>query len=218
MGWVSKAGFCALMLLVVSRDAAVAQRTATRLRPTDHPAPGTTIIRFGEVAPGVYRGSKPRTDADFRFLRSKHIRYDLDIRFLPWLAAPEAKKARQYGIAFLTSPMNGSPVPPSEHHVDRILLILHNRHYRGIYFHCDLGRDRTSLIAAIYEMYFLGRSKEAAWRQMKEYGFKDSWTLRGLKEYFNKHPAPSPELLAAVRAEKRSSTREASSYGGALKR
>jgi Tyrosine phosphatase family len=169
----------------------------------DHPAPGTSIIRFGEVDAGVYRGSKPHTDADFRFLQSKHIHYILDIRFLPLLAAPEARKAREYGIGFLTSPMNGSPIPPSERHVNRILLILRDKRYHDIYFHCDLGRDRTSLIAGLYEMYFLGRSKQAAWEEMKQYGFKDSWTLAGLKSYFEKHPKPSPELLAEARAENR---------------
>lgn len=192
-----------LAVLLAVGNLALAQRYVSRHSPNDHPAPGTTIIRFGEIDAGVYRGSNPHTDADFRFLRSKHVRYILDVRFLPFLAAPEARKARRYGMAFLTSPMNGSPVSPSEQHVERILLILHNKRYRGIYFHCDLGRDRTSLIAALYEMYFLGRSKEAAWNDMKEYGFKDAWTLRGLKAYFEKHSKPSPELLAAARAENR---------------
>jgi protein-tyrosine phosphatase len=165
-----------------------------------HPAPGTAIIRFGQVDTGVYRGSKPENDADFRFLKSKHVRYILDARFLPFLAAPEARRARKYGMTFISSPMNGSPVAPSEQHVNRILLILRNKRYWPIYFHCDLGRDRTSLIAALYKMYFLHVSKQAAWEDMKYYGFKDSWTLRGLKEYFEKHSTPSPSLVAAARA------------------
>lgn len=197
----SNIGLCSIAALLVVSNLAIAEKKVNRLGPVDHPAPGTTIVRFGEVAPGVYRGSKPHTDVDFHFLRSKHVRYDLDIRFLPFLAASEAREARQDGIIFLTSPMNGSPVQPSEQHVNRILLTLHEKRHLGIYFHCDLGRDRTSLIAALYEMYFLGRSKEIAWREMKEYGFKDSWTLRGLRDYFEKHPQPSQELLSAIRAE-----------------
>lgn len=192
----------AAVLLVVG-NLGLARANLIPRNPRDHPAPGTTIIRFGRVDAGVYRGSKPHSEADFRFLQSKHIRYILDIRFLPFLTGPEKRMAKQYGISFLTSPMNGSPVSPSEKHVDRILLILRDRRYRGVYFHCDLGRDRTSLIAALYEMYFLGMSKDAAWREMKSYGFKDDWTLRGLKDYFEKHAKPSPELLAAARAENR---------------
>jgi hypothetical protein len=188
-----------LYLLVVG-NGSVARPHAEELR---HPGPGLTIIRFGQVDVGVYRGSKPKTTADFRFLQSKHIRYILDARFLPFLAEPEAKQARRYGMRFITSPMNGSPIAPSEKHVDRILLLLRDKHHQPIYFHCDLGRDRTSLIAALYKMYFLGTSKEAAWREMKYYGFKDSWTLRGLKRYFETHSRPSPSLLAIARAENR---------------
>ncbi len=189
------------LVLLMARPNADAQ--VRRPRPSDpalqHPAPGTSIIRFAQVDVGVYRGSKPERDADFRFLQSKHIRYILDANFLPFLSEPEAKKARKYGMVFLSSPMNGSPIAPSEKHVDRILLTLRDKRYQPIYFHCDLGRDRTSLIAALYKMYFLGMSRQAAWREMEYYGFKDSWTLRGLKVYFEKHSKPSLSLMRAAR-------------------
>ncbi len=83
MTHTSNIGLCSIAALLVASNLAIADKNVSRLGPADHPTPGTTIVRFGEVAPGVYRGSKPHTDADFRFLQSKHIRYDLDIRFLP---------------------------------------------------------------------------------------------------------------------------------------
>jgi MoaA/NifB/PqqE/SkfB family radical SAM enzyme len=36
-------------------------------------------------------------------------------------------------------------------------------------------------------IYYRGMSKEEAYREMKHYGFKDGWGLRGLKSYFEKH-------------------------------
>jgi hypothetical protein len=165
-----------------------------------HPAPGTSIVRFTQVDVAVYRGSTPKTDADFRFLQSKHIRYILEARFLPFLTGPEVRKARTYGMFFLSVPMNASPVAPSEKHMDRVLLILSDRRYQPIYFHCDIGRDRASVIGALYKMYFLGMAREAAWEEMKCDGFKESWTLHGLKAYFEKHSQPSPALMAATRA------------------
>jgi hypothetical protein len=36
-----------------------------------HPALGTSIVRFAEIDEGIYKGSKPKTDADYRFLQSK---------------------------------------------------------------------------------------------------------------------------------------------------
>jgi len=40
---------------------------------------------------------------------------------------------------------------------------------------------------ADYTNYYQGKSKEEAYKEMKYYGFKDSWTLAGLKNYFEKH-------------------------------
>lgn len=57
--------------------------------------------------------------------------------------------------------------------------------------HRDIGRDRTSLVATLYRMYFEGLVAQDALQEMKDYGFKDSWTLLGLrKKYLLKHPQP----------------------------
>jgi hypothetical protein len=157
-----------------------------------HPAPGTSIIRFARVDAGVYKGSKPKTDADFRFLQSLHIQYIVNLQFLPFLSEAEEKKAGKYGIRFIDRTINGSPVAPSEKHIDLILATLRDKRYHPVYFHCALGRDRTSLITALYQNYYLGVSRENAWRGMLASGFKDSWSLRGLKVYFEKHARGRP--------------------------
>ena len=154
-------------------------------RPAQHPVvPGTSLRYFAELDAGVYKGSKPKRHADFQFLQSRHIHYILEINFLPLLSGAERRQARKHGMTFVSVPMNASPLAPSDKHVDRILCMLREKRLHAIYFHCDLGRDRTSLIAALYSMYFKGMPPEDAWRTMKDYGFKDSWTLRGLKSYF----------------------------------
>lgn len=145
------------------------------------------IVHFAQLDTNVYSGSKPTSDADFQFLQSKHIKYILNAKFLPLLSASERKKAKRYGIGFLSVEMNASPIPPSEKHVDRILCLLRDKELQPIYVHCVLGRDRTSLIAGLYKIYFLGMAPEDAWREMKQSGFKSWWLLRGLKTYFEKH-------------------------------
>ena len=62
-----------------------------------------------------------------------------------------------------------------------------DKRLRPVYFHCTLGRDRTALIAALYEVYFLGLPPERARDEMLRFGFKQSWTLTGLSEYLEKH-------------------------------
>lgn len=153
-----------------------------------HPVPGTSIIRFDKIDEGVYKGSKPKSDADYEFLRSKGVRYILDLKFFPILYRLERRKAKRYGMTVIPVTMNASPIAPSEKHVRDILCKLRDKRLRPIYFHCSVGRDRTSLIATLYKVYFLGLPKDGAWHEMRdELGFKDDWTLRGLRVYLEDH-------------------------------
>ena len=154
---------------------------------TIHPAPGTHLVRFQELDEGVYKGSKPKTDADYRFLQAKGTKYIVDVKFFPWLNKWEKRRAKKYGMTLLTGTINASPMQPSKKDVDAILCLMRDKRYHPIYIHCDLGRDRAMLIAGLYEVYYKGKSREEAYREMKYYGFKDDWTLRGLKNYFEEH-------------------------------
>ena len=157
----------------------------------DHPAPGTKLTYFDKIEDGVYKGSEPKNDADYRFLQSKHIKYIIAIRFLPLLDRLEVHKARKYGILVIPVTMNASTFAPAEKHIRQILCLLSDKRLRPVYFHCTVGRDRTALIATLYEIYFLGVPPEKARDEMKRFGFKGSWTLSGLSNYLGKH-AKSP--------------------------
>ena len=152
-----------------------------------HPAAGTKIVRFQELDPGVYKGSKPKTDADYEFLQSKGVKYILQLRLFPGLNRWEKRKAKRYGMTLLAGTISASPKEPSKKHVDAVLCLLRDKRYHPIYMHCDLGRDRAMLIVGLYEMYYHGKSKEEAYREMKYYGFNDGWGLAGLKNYFEKY-------------------------------
>lgn len=154
---------------------------------------GSTLGYFAKVDDGVYKGSRPKSDADFRFLQSLHVKYILDLQLLPFLGRAEQKKAKRYGMEVMHARINASPVSPSEQHIASILAILRDSRYRPIYFHCALGRDRTALVAALYKMYFMGMSQHDAWRYMKEAGFKEAWIRNGLKHYLMNHPT-APQM------------------------
>jgi protein-tyrosine phosphatase len=168
------------------------------------PAAGTTLVHFGQVDEGVYKGSKPRTDADYRFLQSRHVKYIVDLQFLPFLDRSEHQQAKRYGMVFIPARMNASPVSPSQEHVETTLAILRDKRYHPVYFHCALGRDRTNLIAALYKMYFLGMSQQHALRYMDESGYKDGWVRSGLKRYLKEHPTPSPAFRRRLEEERAS--------------
>ena len=155
----------------------------------------------------LFRSSKPRTDADYRFLQSRHVKYIVDLQFLPFLDLSEQKNAKRYGMVFMAARINASPVSPSQKHVETTLAILRDKRYHPVYFHCALGRDRTNLIAALYKMYFLGMSQQHALRYMDESGYKDGWVRSGLKRYLKEHPTPSPAFRRRLEEEKASDRR-----------
>jgi hypothetical protein len=159
---------------------------------------GSKLKHFGSVDDGVYKGSRPKSDADYRFLQSLHVKYIVDLQVLPVMSFFEKRKAKKYGITLITGTMNASPISPSEKHVNKILAILGNDRYHPVYFHCKLGRDRTAIIAALYKMYFLGMRPEEARQYLRQsgYGFKYGWLRSGLTRYFKNHPTPPPDLLS----------------------
>ena len=179
--------FASVFFLCLVMGCAVAQDVPASDAKHAHPAPGTSMVRFGEIDEGVYKGSKPKSDADFRFLQSKNIKTIVDLQFVPVLGRGEKEKAKKYEIQVIPVTMNASPVAPSERHVRHALCLLADKNLRPIYFHCNLGRDRTSLIATLYEVYFRGLAPKDALQEMKHFGFKDEWILSGLKKYLEHH-------------------------------
>jgi protein tyrosine/serine phosphatase len=159
-----------------------------------HPAPGTRLVHFAEIDDGVYKGSAPRSDADFRFLQSKHIKNIVVLHFWPVLPGFEKRKARAYGITVIPIFLQASPLEPSETRVTRILALMRNKRYQPIYVHCTLGRDRTSLMAALYRLYFLGMPKSEAREYMDENGFKNPLLVGGLRRYLEHHLTIPPGL------------------------
>jgi hypothetical protein len=148
---------------------------------------GTSLKHFAEIDTNVYVGSKPHSDKDYEFLKSKNVHYILNARFWPFFSFLEKRKARQYGMQFLAVEMNASFIPPSREHVDEILLTMHNPGKQPIYLHCVLGRDRTSLLSGLYKIYFLHFSRGEAYAEMRKSGFRTSWFVHGLKLYFDKN-------------------------------
>jgi hypothetical protein len=161
-----------------------------------HPAPGTKIVHFAEVDRGIYKGSPPHSDADYRFLQSLHIRYILVLHFWPVFPQIERRRAREYGISVISAFLPASPFEPSEAEVTRVLETLRNKGCRPIYVHCTLGRDRTSMIAALYRMYFVGVPITDAIEYMNRSGYTDSWLIGGLRRYVKGHPEPPASLSA----------------------
>lgn len=140
-----------------------------------------------EISPGILAGRHPSTEADYEALKAHGVRTVLSLEIKPWSVATGRREAKNAGLIFRNAALLPSPLQPSEHNIRKALLILNDQSLRPIFIHCDLGRDRTALVAALYRVYYEGWTPEAAWNEMLRTGFKVSWTLRGLRTYFWTH-------------------------------
>src|SRR5437868_2049077 len=75
---------------------------------------GSKLKNFGMVDDGVYKGSRPKSDADYRFLKSLDVKYIVNLHVLPFMGLSKKRKTKKYGITVITGRMNASPISPSE--------------------------------------------------------------------------------------------------------
>ena len=129
---------------------------------------GAKLKHFAEVDKNVYKGSKPISDADFRFLQSLHVKYIVDLEIFPFMTGLEQRKAKRYGITVIRGLMNASPVSPSKK-----ISISSQRARINRLFPLPTGRDRTNVIAALYKMYFL--DDWAGGHAICHEEYKDGW-------------------------------------------
>src|SRR6201981_2647333 len=92
-------GLIPALVLAVLMHGLAAQTFSVMDRAHDHSASGTTLTRFEKIDDGVYKGSEPKNDADYRFLQSKHIRYILAMKFLPLLDRLEVHRPKKNAIS-----------------------------------------------------------------------------------------------------------------------
>jgi hypothetical protein len=104
-------------------------------------------------------------------------------------------------------------LPPRDKRVKEALLALHNPSLHPIFVHCLVGADRTTLITALYRMYYQDWTPEAAWREMLKAGFHSNWWLLGFKTYFWKHTEKPDWVVADAPRNTRSAEDGAPSSG-----
>lgn len=139
------------------------------------------ILNFHEVSTGIYRGGQP-TAAGWAFLKSKGVKTVVKLNLESEGSDEEAAKLGMTVIDASGPPSDlgnvfGSPKP------ERIRLAveaLQNQTLRPIYVHCLHGQDRTGLIVGLYRVLHERLTKEAAYKEMRKYGFHRS--LHGLRE------------------------------------
>lgn len=138
-------------------------------------------ISVTEVAPGVFRGAAPRSDADYAQLKRLGIKTVLNLRKRDQSAiAVEGQRLAALGIHHRHVPMDY--FPRRDGSVPAAMQVLSDVSLRPIYVHCKHGRDRTGLVVGLHRVRHQGWDHAAAYREMTQLGFDSR--IVGLRRYF----------------------------------
>lgn len=174
------------------------------------------------VATGVYRGSTPETAEDFDRLKRMGIKTVLNLRRFDRNAiAREGQALSARGIRHIHVPIRY--FPRGDNSIDHAVEVLRDTTLHPVYVHCKHGHDRCGTVVGLYKVRHHGWSADAAYRDMRQYGFNER--LGGLRRYYwsaaRRAPAarPASPILRggerAIAGSVRQSPRATASVGAA---
>lgn len=140
----------------------------------------TTIDRFYEVAPGIYRGARPEWEG-MKFLAFSGFKSVLNLDDDRFAIMKENHYAQLLGLKGVSSPLASYWFPEDEQ-VNEILAFIANPDNHPVFIHCQHGRDRTGMIVGLYRVLYEGWTPQDAYSEMLNLGFRTM--LVPLDHYF----------------------------------
>ena len=118
--------------------------------------------RFAQVTPSLYRGGQPRA-VHLGLLRELGVRTIVVLADDPAVVTAETEVAARLGLTIHRHPFSGlsEPDPALLRRVVDELRVADS----PVYVHCRRGRDRTSLVIALYRVWVQGWEPDEAWRR-----------------------------------------------------
>ncbi len=148
--------------------------------------------RFAQIGDRLFRGGQP-SERHLEALRALGVGTVINLRReerKSWRA--EERHVRALGMEFLRFPFYGV-FGADQLFLERILAEMR----RGAaYIHCKHGRDRTSLLVALFRVRFEGWDAQLAWqREVLEYGYQPTYFYRKLRTTYDRFVRRAPLLL-----------------------
>lgn len=141
------------------------------------------VKNFGVVDTGLYRSGQPASLDEMTALAKMGVKTIVNLQNDKTKIAREAQWAKQVGIKMISIPLSGFWAP-KDRDVARIQALLNDPTKRPLLFHCAHGMERTGVEAALYRVFTMHWTPQAAYQEMKDYGFHT--LVFPMKEYFEK--------------------------------
>ncbi|MCJ7618080.1 MAG: alkaline phosphatase family protein [Desulfobacterales bacterium] len=128
------------------------------------------IDDFARIDTDVYRGSSP-SDSGLKTLARAQVKTIICLR----KKVPYREEAEKLGLKIEHIPLSELEVP-SRKAILRFLEITTDPDKKPVFFHCHNGKIGTGVMAAIYRIHVQGWPKDMVFAEMKEFGFKRSFS------------------------------------------
>jgi protein tyrosine/serine phosphatase len=139
-------------------------------------------VRFAEVRSGLYRGGQP-TLHHVALLHDLGVETIIDLRSEDrHTREAEQREAERLGMKFESFPFWG-PFGAKSELLFRIVAAIQEG--KTVYVHCNLGRDRTSLVVALSQVMLDHWDAQRAWqRDAVDFGYQRGWWYGKIMDSF----------------------------------
>ncbi|HMD30300.1 MAG TPA: tyrosine-protein phosphatase, partial [Candidatus Acidoferrales bacterium] len=172
-----RASLFALAMLLSSVRYGASARAAQQSAPASCvqvPAPSAAgqysprgISNFGQVSPALFRGGQPSTDG-YRELKQMGVDVVVSFRYEKGENTLERRAVEALGMRFVSLPWRAWDTP-ADGDVEHFFTFLAANPRSKVFIHCQLGRDRTGTMVALYRVAVNHWCPDSAVAEMKAY-------------------------------------------------
>jgi protein tyrosine/serine phosphatase len=177
------------LALLCASAAFTSTSTLAQIGRTGDPARNIQIVgvpNAASFAPTLYRGAQP-TPEGFAALHKLGIDIVVDFRDEPSEIKLEKKSVESQGMRFVSVPWKGDALPTNDQLVT-FFKLLHDNPDKEIFIHCEYGKDRTGVMAALYRIAVEHWSADQSISEMRDFHY-NSARLPHLARYVRAFPA-----------------------------
>ncbi len=128
------------------------------------------LSNVARITPNLYRGAQPDDDG-YRTLKKMGVKTIISFRNF----FSSEKNAEAAGLQYLSIPIYASigSSAPTDAQVKLFFDTVLDPRNQPVYIHCQHGKDRTGMMAAIYRIEREGWTNEEAIEEMQAFGYHD---------------------------------------------